>query len=287
MLKTERLLATRAEGELQAETGWEEVSKGLMRILFAHLLLIGTIVLFIVVLVFAGSGMDVANPGSKVTTLIVVGMVGLALVFGMALISAGMIVYGQWRCLMFAPERCGAKLLMFGVLFCTITGPALSISFGFSKWGTPPPPAVKPKKLTVTDACMNRAEFYRDNLTAQTTTGYVELACAGLGVLANLMFILFLRSVARCWDDRLRVLLVDLYLGFEILLYLGGVYLFIINPQLALDEPQYLLLLGAGWVFSCLWYLFLLLVISAGVSFGLANKRSPLDPTTARVTVRV
>jgi hypothetical protein len=287
MLKTERLLATRAEGELLAETGWEEVSKGLMRIFFAHMLLIGTIVLFVVVLVIAGSAVDMANPGTKVTTLLVVGMLGLALVFGMAIISAGMIIYGQWRCLMFAPERCGAKLLMFGVLFCTITGPALSASFAFSKWGTPPPPPVKPKRLTATDVFMQRAEFYRDNLTAQTTTGYVELACGGLGLLANLMFILFLRSVARCWDDRFRILMVDLYLGFAILLYLGTVYLFVINPQLALNEPHYLLLLGAGWVFSFLWYLFLLLLISAGVSFALANKRSPLDPTSARPTVRV
>jgi hypothetical protein len=279
MLQTERLYATRAEGEMLAETGWEEVSKGLLRILFAHLLLIGTIALFIFVLVFVGTEVDLANPGNKVTSLLVVAMVGSALVFGMALISAGMIVYGQWRCLMFAPERGGAKLLMFGVLFCTITGPALSTSFALSQWGTPPAPAIKQRKVTATDAAMQRAEFYRDNLTAQTTSGYVELACVGLGALANLMFILFLRAVASCWDDRLRVLMVDLYLGFVLLLYGAGVYLFLCNPQLILQEPQYLLLLGVGWVVGFVWYLFLLLLISTGILYGVANKRSPLDPT--------
>jgi hypothetical protein len=285
MLKTERMLLARAEGELLAETGWEEVSKGLIRILFAHLLLIATIILFAGVLIFAGSEVDVANPGSKVTTFLVVAMVGLALVFGMTIISAGMIVYGQWRCLMFAPERCGAKLLMFGVLFCTITGPALSMSFGLSKWGTPPPPPTRPKKLTATDAFMQRAEFYRDNLTAQSTTGYVELACAGLGALANLMFILFLRAVARCWDDRVRVLIVDFYLGFALLLYGAGVYLFVIKPQLILQKPEFLLYLGVGWIAQMLWYLFLLLLISAGISYGVANRRSPLDPSSVRPPV--
>jgi hypothetical protein len=285
MLKTERLLASQAEGELLAETGWEEVSKGLLRILFAHLLLIGTIVLFVVVLFFAGSEVDVANPGSKVTTLLVVAMLGLTLVFGMAIISAGMIIYGQWRCLMFAPERCGAKLLMFGVLFCTITGPALSISFGVSHWGTPPPRAAKVKKLSANDFLQERAEFYRDNLTAQTTSGYVEIACAGLGALANLMFILFLRSVARCWDDRVRILIVDLYLGFALLLYGAGVYLFIGNPQMILIHPEYLLYLGAGWVLEFFWYLFLLVLISTGITIGVANKRSPLDSASPRPLV--
>jgi hypothetical protein len=277
MLQTERLYAARAEGELLAETGWEEVSKGLLRILFAHLLLIGTIGLFIFVLAVAGSEVDMANPGNQVTTLLVIAMVGIALVFGMACVSATMIVYGQWRCLMYAPERGGAKLLMFGVLFCTITGPALSTSFALSKWGTPPPPPVKHRRLTATDAAVQRAEFYRDNLTAQNTSGYVELACVGLGALANLMFILFLRAAASCWDDRLRVLMVDLYLGFVLLLYGAAVYLFLGNPQLLLDEPQYLLLLGAGWVVGFVWYLFLLLLISTGIYYGVANKRSPLD----------
>ncbi|HMF11717.1 MAG TPA: hypothetical protein VKE94_05405, partial [Gemmataceae bacterium] len=92
-------------------------------------------------------------------------------------------------------------------------------------------------------------------------------------------FILFLRAVARCFEDRARVTLVDVYLVFSIIVLVGTVYLGLTARDFdALVKRA--LLIGAGMLVNFLGYLIVIGVVRGGITSGLAR----LAPRTKDMT---
>ncbi len=250
------------DAHLRCELGWSEVRRGLGLILRGYFVLIAAVLLVVgtIVVLF---GMDDADRKrvpwqvKEVGLFLGVAALGLACLYGY-----GCIVVGHWRCLMNAPERRGAKWLMFACMTCILTGPALNIAAGVG--GFKRPPKIQRGLDDVKDT-----EF-TDN------AAIMELAGAGTKLLGIVLFLLFLRAVADCFQDRVRVVLVELYLVLVGLLLAGTLFLFLARPK---PPAQTLLTLAliVGWPTCFLGYLFLLAVARAGIRQGLGNLRSPLQ----------
>jgi hypothetical protein len=251
------------ENHLRFELGWSDVSKGLGLILRGYFVIIFTILVVsagIMVLVMMSAQDRAKIPWQVREAGFFLGLVAVALI---GLYSYGCIVIGHWRCLMNAPERCGAKWLMFACLTCILAGPALNVAAGVT--GVRQQPKFQRGIQGISD------------IQYSSEGAILQVGSIGIQVLGNVLFLLFLRAIARCFEDRGRVLLVDLYLGLMAVLIATTIGLVFIasNPNLLF---KFAVLLGVGWVGSFLAYLAIIFIIRAGISTGLSRLASPLDP---------
>src|SRR5262249_42734076 len=194
------------------------------------------------------------------------------------LASFGMLLWGQWRCLMYAPERCGAKWIMVGSIVCTLVSPTLSIGLavlGAGGGGGDKVAWAEDEKLTARDAFVNTARDYRDDVRSGQFIGYAKGAASFTSLLGGVLFLLFLRAVTRCSDQPTYTRLIDGYFVFCVALAVGSVYLVVERPFL-LREPIYALGLLAGCLLVFVWYLLLLVSTSTCIMLHLARRPSPL-----------
>src|SRR5262249_24290563 len=128
-------------------------------------------------------------------------LLGLLMVGLTALLSYGLVLLGQWRCLMYAPERQGARELMYVCLNLVVVASLMNVGgavldgdrmYAALRQGT---------------ACFERLDWHGAGTLLQLGSGVV-------GLLASLIFSQFLRTVASCFDDRSRVRSVDFNLAF-------------------------------------------------------------------------
>jgi hypothetical protein len=117
---------------------------------------------------------------------------------------------------------------------------------------------------------------YGDSLQDHDTRAYVALGGVVANVFSGVFFILFLRAVARCFDDTGRMRVAEFYLLFNGLLTVASVYCFL-NPTALLANPRFAVALVGAWVTSGLGYLLLLLNTSACIFEGLERRRPVLD----------
>ncbi len=246
----------------RSEFGWTEVRRGLGLILRGWLLMLVSLGLAVGVLVL------IFWPGENGRPTISAKWRDLSVLFtilglGVAwLYCYGCIVVGHWRCLMFAPERNGAKWLMFGCMICICAGPVLNTTMGFG--GLKKPPKIK---RGLED--LREVEFTPTAVVAHTAAAVVD-------VLSFVLFILFLRSVAGCFNDGTRVLFADLYLLLYGMTLGGTLFLMFGNPAPAMQLPFALGALGGG--VTCFFgYLFLVCMARGGITRGLARVQSPFE----------
>jgi hypothetical protein len=247
--------------QLRTELGWTEVRSGLGLILrgWALMILAVGIAVAAIILTFTKNdrgSFHLKENNRDLVLFLTIGFTGLAWLY-----SYGCIIVGHWRCLMNAPERRGAKWLMFACLTCILAVPALNFASGFS--GVKRAPKMR-----------HGIEDVRDvELTMGGTV--MSAASAGCEVLSTVLFVCFLRAVTRCFDDRVRTLLVDIYLVLLGVCILGTIFL--ITGGL---KPTVLALMAlpllAGWVACFVGYILLLLIIRMGITSGLSKLRSPL-----------
>jgi hypothetical protein len=245
-----------AKGHLRFELGWTEVRRGLGLILRGYFLLIGgAAVLGIgVVVAVSLSVQDRAKIPWQVRDIAL--WLGLGLFGLLAIYCYGCIVVGHWRCLMNAPERRGARWLMFGCLTCILAGPGMNLASNLT--GVEKQPrferginGIKEIKMTKEAAIM-------------------QVGSAVVQVLGSVLFILFLRAVANCFEDRARVVLVDMYLVFSVVLMIVTVYLALTASDFDV-LLKYALVLGLGWLVNLVAYLIVVIVVRSGISHGLAR----------------
>jgi hypothetical protein len=243
----------RAAAELKAEVGWNEVRKGLGRILLGYGILIATTVLVVGLIVVVVVGEVTADQPKKsrlaeeVAVMIGAGILALACPFGY-----GCIAYGYWACLMSASERHGAKWLMFTCMTLLIACPVLNSVSWMTEVRRPPDFEHGLKGV--------------QQVRFSERGGHMQVASAAAGLLSSLLFILFLRSTARCFDAQSCVLLVDFYLLFLALL-LGGSVLLSLSPKL-LFHPLVALAVAGVWGLGFLWYLVLIFCVRAAIRQG-------------------
>jgi hypothetical protein len=253
--------------------GWMEVSTGLNRILLGHLILIGTVGLIIGLLVYLAEEVMKMHGSSKtIQTAEAIFLIGGAVTLVIVVFSYGLILYGQWKCLMYSPERRGAKWLMFCVITCAFLSPALSA--GIVILGGIP--AAKANNRMAASIAKKMSD-YRDELAEGATLGsYLQYAGSLLAMAGSVCFVLFMRAVAKCFNDQVRLRAVDLYILFWILLTVASGGLIAAGPEFLFD-PQYLLGLGAGWVLSGIWWLALIWTTSSCIQQGLSRRIAPLS----------
>lgn len=250
---------------LQSEYGWSEVGKGLTRILIGYFIaVVGAAAgAGILLLAVYGKEMQLVSTGNKNTTLLIV-MLGAGLIGLSSLLGYGFILAGKWRCLMSAPERNGAKWLVFSCILCMVIGPVLNVlcSLGGEGYNN-----------------YKQLRYVREgtaDVKFDSVGSILQLVGAVLSVISSKFFLLFLRAVGCCFNNRFLVTVIHLYLLYSALL-LGVTGQIIYASPRALTRPEILLGLIAGWVLSALGYVFVVFLTRICIAHGTCHMRSPLE----------
>lgn len=242
---------------LEAEFGWQEVARGLAYILFGYFLLAAAWALGALAIAIAvaapGSDFHVQLPKQApgMILFMTMGFLGLA-----TLLIYGLVIYGKWRCVMNAPERHGAKWMMFACILCMLVSPALGFVFSLSGEG-----AENYKYLKQGNQGWLDVKF-------TTTGGAMQLVSTGAGLASTVFFVFFLRSVARCFNSDFCVGLIYVYLIYFCLL-VGFTAQIAFHLERLLGRPDLVLGLIGGWVLAALWYVTVVFSVRATILRGL------------------
>jgi hypothetical protein len=240
------------------ETGWQEISKGLSLVVQGYwVLMVGGILGPTLVWLALNGGPRL--PGvefgrNECDSLLLLGLLTLA---ATALLSYGLVLAGQWRCLMYAPERHSAKELMYICINAVLIASLLNL---VGVW-------VDGERTYI--ALRNGWEE-TGKLDLTTPGPLLQLASAGLGLFGSMIFSQFLRNVASCFNDRARMRSVDLNLAFVGLLLGASAGTVLCVHRLAL-RAELLPWLAGGWLLCFAWHLLLVRSVRRGVETGLRN----------------
>jgi hypothetical protein len=242
--------------QFNAETGWQEISRGLRHVVWGYTVLIGGSVLGVGLLWLALDGGSVSSwaiaSGKDRENALALGVFTLGLT---ALLSYALVLAGQWRCLMYAPGRQNAKELMYLCLNCVFLALALNV-LGVILEGSN------------SYAVLQEGWEGIERIDCRSVGNMVQLGSAGLGLFASLVFSQFLRNVASCFNDHARVRSVDLNLTLVGLL-LGGSGGTLLWVHREASKAQMLPWLVAGWLLCFAWHLWLVNSVRRGVNDGL------------------
>jgi hypothetical protein len=262
------------------ETGWHDVIGGLNKMLWGY----GLQLVCVVGLIWLIFGMADVNRMMKSVNakadwnLIVLYSGGAAL--GLTLVYAGwMVIVGQWRCLA-APERKFAKAFMFASMLCVVASPVLSFLAGWS-------------------GGMEAAMAAKHNGVGKgfSSSDYMQLASGVIGLAGSVLFILFLRACADCFESKALVWASNLYLVLTGTIIIAAVAIALNFLQIDLDpkdlskglkKGDYNVLVELGLLFylilasfiSYVWFIALLWLTKNCIANGVNNIRSPLAPQT-------
>jgi hypothetical protein len=100
-------------------------------------------------------------------------------------------------------------------------------------------------------------------------------------VLGGVLFILFLRAVVGCFDDRFKVFLLDLYLVLSLALVAGTIWILWQARDLE-TLFQRAALIGLGWALNFAGYLAAIMLTRGSITRGLAKLVSPLKELKGR-----
>jgi hypothetical protein len=244
--------------QFNQETGWQEIIKGLGLVVWGYVFLVLGSLVGAGLIWAAVSGGSVSrwldantNPEDR-DKVLAFGVLTLALT---ACLSYGSVLTGQWRCLMYAPQRQNAKELMYlclnGVFLASV--------------------------LNVVGAILDGARTYSalqhgwegvEGIEWRSPGNLLQIGSAALGLFASLVFSQFLRNVASCFNDRARVRSVDFNLAFVGLLLGGtiGTLLYVRRPASGAEMLPWLM---GGWLFCFAWHLWLVRSVRRCVEEGL------------------
>src|SRR5262249_15632869 len=188
-------------------------------------------------------------------------LLGLLMVVLTALLSYGLVLLGQWRSLMYAPERQGARELMYVCINLVIIASIMNVAG-----------AVLGRAGTY--AALRQGAAGVGRLDWRSPGILLQLGSAMVGLLASLIFSQFLRTVASCFDDRSRVRSVDFNLAFLGLLLGGSCGTFLYVQRLA-SQTEMLPWLAAGWLLCFAWHLWLVNRVRQSVRNALQEEPKP------------
>ncbi len=252
--------------------GWREVCKGLYGILCGYLVIFGSLIgaaaLLVLVIVQAAAEHPHDGKGG-ILSLLIVGAIVLVLLI---LAGYGVIIRSQWRCLRNAPEHCGAKWWIFGTMICIVAGPVMGAATSLA--GAPDQQVVVPQN----DKAAVPMTF-REALAESKKAGAaapMKIISSFVGLLGQVFFILFLRSVALAFDDQFRARFAEMYLLLTGSLFAGLVGL-IVSPDIFLAKPMLLFLLASGGVISAIWYFVLIISTCFCIQGNLAKPQPTLE----------
>jgi hypothetical protein len=251
-------------GDVRWEYGWLDVQSGLVKMLQGYAVLIGGLA-FCVFLIVCSVVQIGRAPAKLPMGSLWLFYFGISLPLVIMPLGYGLIVMGKWRCLMNAPERFHCRWLMFACMACLLMGPAINITSSLTGLQTAPELKRGPEGF-------RQMKFTRLGAGMQIASGVL-----GLGSLV--LFVLFLRAIAKCFEARAQLWLTSLYLAFLLTLVGASVYAGF-KIDYFLNRPLLLVGLGAAWLVVFLGYLLLIVIVRGCIAHGLSSMRSPLDPVT-------
>ncbi|HEY8504381.1 MAG TPA: hypothetical protein VIL46_07340 [Gemmataceae bacterium] len=245
LTEPERYLSQLSFHPLAQEMGWREVASGLGRILAGCLLFVvaaaGAVVVAPLVAAKAQAARNLPGPPDPaVTWLVMLSALGLA---SLVLLCYWLMISGQWRCALGAPDRCGARWFLFGCILCVLVGPAMSVAEAIIAASDPLAARFTPAQ--------------RVGAAVRLPLSLTELVGVAVDLIGMVLFVLFIRSVGVCFDARRLISQAELYLTFSVGLIAMTLYLiFGADPA---QLPRYVMLLvGIGWIAGGVWFLFLI-----------------------------
>lgn len=252
--------------QLRLEHCWQDVAKALTKILVGHLLIIigfaasGTLLVLFIISLTQKDQTKGMNLAFEAVCWIALGLLALCTLWGY-----GKILLGQWMCLKYAPERCGARWVMFACITFMLMGPTCNLicSFGGVKQAADFRHGPRDFKMPKFDPSVRN----------------MQIGCTAISLISYVLFMIFLRSVARCFGDTGRATHVLIFLLVQGLLLAATVFVVydLITQPKPFFEPDTLAALGIGWALSGFWYLYLILSIRLCIGEGMKMMQSPLE----------
>jgi hypothetical protein len=245
-----------SSAQVNGESGWHEISRGLTHVVWGYTVLIGGSLLGAGIIWLALDG-RLATVWAGATeddrqSALAMGVLTLGLT---AFLSYGLVLAGQWRCLMYSPERQHAKELMYLCINCVFIASGLNV-VGVVLDGNHSYSALQQgwEGVEAIDWC--------------SAGNVAQLGSAAMGLFASLVFSQFLRNVASCFNDRARVRSVDLNLALVGLL-LGGSAGTLLWVHRLTSKAEMLPWLVGGWLLCFAWHLWLVHSVRCGVAAAL------------------
>jgi hypothetical protein len=243
--------ATRQGG---LETGWQGISKGLALVARGYLVLVIGGVLGLVLVGLAAPG-GLPLPGLKFARAVSddLPLLGVLTLGVTALLSYGLVLAGQWHCLMYAPPRQSAKEQMYVCINAVLIACLLNVAGVWADGDR-------------AYAALQHGWDETEQLDMHSPCVLAQLGAAGLGLFASLVFSQFLRNLAGCFNDRARMRSIDLNLVFVGLLLGGSVGTELFVQRL---KAEWLPWLAGGWLLCLVWHLLLVRGVRRCVEEGL------------------
>jgi hypothetical protein len=251
---------------LHSEFGWHEVAKGLTRILIGYFILVCSWIVGGAALYLAifhkelEAGEKLSKQAIGLILFVAIGFLGLA-----SLVSFGFVVAGKWRCALNAPERYAAKWLIFLCLLCVLMSPVLHFAFSMSGQGAENYNELKQHGR------QGLAEIKLEGLS-----GIMQLLSTGIGLASVFFFVLFLRAAACCFNSKICLWAIHLYLVYSCVL-IGVSLIALMNVQDLARRPEVLMLLAAGWLIGMAWYVLIIAGVRISIGHGMNQDYSPLS----------
>jgi hypothetical protein len=246
-----------------ARPKWEEMRQGLLLAIAGHAVLF---FLGIPGLVFLGPHGD--------TVITRIGLaaedaqpVGLTLTGTAALLGYGLVVLGQWRCLICAPQGNGAKELLFACLLCSLLAPVFpALAHLLGGAGNYP--------------ALLRGPAGLPDLQFLKGAGLVQLIGALLALASVLLFSAFARAAERYLGDTSRAHGVVCFFLF-VLFLLGGTAGVFMHARHRVP-PGVWTCVGVGWLLCLFWHTVVLHGASQSMVRFLRQRRSRILPITTQ-----
>ena len=169
-----------------------------------------------------------------------------------------------------APDRRGARWLMFASIICVCAGPILTYSSGFVGGVKAKP---QPDETRLKHGLDKSALQYAARLRQNDLGGFMRLAGSVISPFGPVFFVLFIRAVHSCLGSFVATRLTELYLLFVGLLFAASLCL-LLDPRVRL-QTDLLLCIGVGWAVATVWYFLLILSAVFGLTAYLNGPREP------------
>lgn len=264
------LLTRELNDTLRMELGWEEVGKGLTRILMGYGLWIAGIVVGLMItlspLIELGSK---AKPGR--TPVVSIGHLwaiyaGLGLISVVSIFANGMILTGLWKCLINTAERNWGRWWVFICLVSLAMGPALSFGAGFGGLSRPP-------QLARGAAGMEVMRY--------TTIGVIlQLSSFGFTLLHVVSFSMFLQAAAQCMASPWHIRICNLFLAFFVPLALVSAYLAVkvtVDPSQVMKVVKPIGFVILGWGVALFFWLTMMAMVRSCILYTMSLVKTPME----------
>jgi hypothetical protein len=252
--------------QLRMELGWPEVAKGLSQVLMGYaVLILGTIVGIGLVVIAIFGFVAGAQKGLKISNAHFWELyLGLGILSVIGIISFGIIVGGQFKCMMYAAERHGCRWFMFLCTACLFLGPAFQFASGVSSGQAISELKKNPGKMQ---------EFHMSPFAQR-----LQLTGFAISTLYPLCFMLFLRAIAICLRLPTQAIIFNIFLLFGAVLVAATMYNIYKHPLGGplMPIPQ-ALLLGVGWLTWSVLYIGLIAMMRVSIGSVIGKVKSPLQ----------